>query len=582
MRSRFKITIKIYRGFILDGTPHITAASLMPLFCYNMVIDSKYTKTFKSNDLTRQKYDELVGFAVILRDHKNNVSEYVNSNLEKYLDYSKLDFLKEMRSMYKDDIPSSFDAQLYTQVYNCYQNKFDAIQKHLEFELVRFIGFDFYKRDTKKNKKGDLKRVLIEKSKTPLSICLTYLARYGNENTLEYISNQLETCDDKKREFYNNIIRCCEKFGFERLLELALRKRSRIIKRYSEHPIEFKSLSFGGRCRKTRIIDYNKRFGSVNNSFVSLSGIGRKSFDIPVKFNKNWHGSMKEYRKSNPDYEYVLTFNEKRHQVNINLCKDGQRYIPEAGDNVVGIDVNCKHNLFSLSNETAYDYNRQLVNDFCKLSLEVDELKKDKNYTIGKRKQQKLDTFKMKMLKSEQQLIAGVCKELAMQGVNHIVMEDLDNGFGRCYVKDKDNEDINYNRKVKFLGLSSLKDEVEHIARKYGIALSTVQASYTSKMCPICGCIADENRPNQETFECVECGHTDNADFNASVNIKNRVTVTVLRDSLLKRLGNGAYEPRKLKREKVKDVLLSFRRSLMNKSDGERSENNNLNTFDYV
>ena len=547
-----------------------------------MVIDSKYTKTFKSNDLTRQKYDELVGFAVILRDHKNNVSEYVNSNLEKYLDYSKLDFLKEMRSMYKDDIPSSFDAQLYTQVYNCYQNKFDAIQKHLEFELVRFIGFDFYKRDTKKNKKGDLKRVLTEKSKTPLSICLTYLARYGNENTLEYISNQFETCGDKKREFYNNIIRCCEKFGFERLLGLALRKRSRIIKRYSEHPIEFKSLSFGGRCRKTRIIDYNKRFGSVNNSFVSLSGIGRKSFDIPVKFNKNWHGSMKEYRKSNPDYEYVLTFNEKRHQVNINLCKDGQRYIPEAGDNVVGIDVNCKHNLFSLSNETAYDYNRQLVNDFCKLSLEVDELKKDKNYTIGKRKQQKLGILKMKMLKSEQQLIAGVCKELAMQGVNHIVMEDLDNGFGRCYVKDKDNEDINYNRKVKFLGLSSLKDEVEHIARKYGIALSTVQASYTSKMCPICGCIADENRPNQETFECVECGHTDNADFNASVNIKNRVTVTVLRDSLLKRLGNGAYEPRKLKREKVKDVLLSFRRSLMNKSDGERSENNNLNTFDYV
>ena len=340
-------------------------------------------------------------------------------------------------------------------------------------------------------------------------------------------------------------------------------------------------MSFGGRCRKTRIIDYNKQFGSVINSFVSLSGIGRKSFDIPVRFSKDWHGSMNDYRKSNPDYEYVLTFNEKYHQVNINLCKDGQRYIPEAGDNVVGIDVNCKHNLFSLSNETTYDYNHKLVNDFCKFSLEVDELKKDKNYTIGKRKQQKLDTLKMKMLKSEQELISKMCKLLMLDGVDHIVMEDLDNGFGRCYVKDKDNEDINHNRKVKFLGLSSLKDEVEHIARKYGIALSTVQASYTSKMCPICGCIADENRPNQETFECVECGHIDNADHNASVNIKNRVTVTVLRDSLLKRLDNGAYEPRKLKREKVKDVLLSFRRSLMKKSDGECSESG-MTTFDYV
>ncbi len=60
------------------------------------------------------------------------------------------------------------------------------------------------------------------------------------------------------------------------------------------------------------------------------------------------------------------------------------------------------------------------------------------------------------------------------------------------------------------------------------------------------------------------------------------MTVTVLRDSLLKQLGNGAYEPRKLKREKVKDVLLSFRRSLMDKSDSECSEIINLNTFDYV
>lgn len=557
-------------------------SSLMPLFCYNMVIDSKYTKTFKSNDLTRQKYDELVGFAVMLREHKNLVSEYVNSNLEKYLEYSKLDFLKEMRARYKDVVPSSFDVQLYTQVFNCYQNKFDAIRKHFDFEVVRFVGFEFYKRDTKKNKKGDLKKVVTEKSKTSLSICLTYLARYGNENTLDYINKQSETCDDKKREFYNNIIRCCEKFGFDRLMELALRKRNRVIKRYSEHPIEFKSLSFGGRCRKTRIIDYNKRFGSVINSFVSLSGIGRKSFDIPVKFNKDWHGSMTDYQKSNPDYEYVLTFNEKYHQVNINLCKDGERYIPEAGDNVVGIDVNCKHNLFSLSNETTYDYNRQLVNDFCKLSLEVDELKKDKNYTIGKRKQQKLDMLKMKMQKSEQQLISRMCKELMVDGVNHIVMEDLDNGFGRCYIKDADNSDINYNRKVKFLGLSSLKQEVERIARKYGIAVSTVQASYTSKMCPVCGCIEDENRPNQETFDCVECGHKDNADVNAAINIRNRVLVTVLRDSLLKQLGNGTFEPRRLKREKVKEVLLSFRRSLMETSESEHTENINLNTFDYV
>src|SRR5574344_1583621 len=547
-----------------------------------MIIQSKYTKIFHSNGLTRQKYGELHDFAVLIQNHKNIVSQYVNDNLLHFLEYNKFRFIKEMRERFKDVIPSSFDAQLYTQVFTCYQNKFDAIQHKLVFEAITFNGFEFYKRDTKKHKKGDLKKVIINKKQTPLSICLNYLARYGNENTLQYINSNIRKCDDKKREFYNNILRCCEKYGFERLYNLAVSKRKRIVKHDSEYPIEFKSLTFSGRCRKTRIIDYNQRFGSKINSFISLSGLGRKSFDIPIKFNKNWHGNIKDYYKKNPDYEYALTFNEKEHQVNIHLCKDGDRYIPQVNGKTIGIDVNCKHNLFSLSNETTYDYNRKLVNDFCNLSLEIDKLKKqNKEYEIGKRKQQKLDTLKSKMIKSEQQLIANMCKALQSQGVGDIVMDDLDNGFGKCYVKDKDNGDINYNRKVKFLDLSSLKQEVEHIARKYDIAVSTVQASYTSKMCPICGCIEDENRPNQETFECIECGYKDNADFNAAKNIRNRVLVTVLRESLLKQMDNGAFEPKRLKCEKVKEVLLSFRRNLQGTARSECRESS-VTTFDYV
>ena len=56
--------------------------------------------------------------------------------------------------------------------------------------------------------------------------------------------------------------------------------------------------------------------------------------------------------------------------------------------------------------------------------------------------------------------------------------------------------------------------------------------------------------------------------------------VTVLRESLLKQLGNGAFEPKNLKREKVKEVLLSFRRSLQN-VESECIESGHT-TFDYV
>jgi hypothetical protein len=114
-----------------------------------------------------------------------------------------------MREHFKDVIPSSFDAQLYTQVFICYQTKFDIVQRNIVFEMKMFKGFEFYKRDTKKHKKGDLKKVVIDKKQTPLSNCLTYLARYGNENTIDYINSNINKCDENKREFYNNILRCC-------------------------------------------------------------------------------------------------------------------------------------------------------------------------------------------------------------------------------------------------------------------------------------------------------------------------------------------------------------------------------------
>ena len=54
----------------------------------------------------------------------------------------------------------------------------------------------------------------------------------------------------------------------------------------------------------------------------------------------------------------------------------------------------------------------------------------------------------------------------------------------------------------------------------------------------------------------------------------------MLRDKLLKKLDNGAYEPRKLQREKVKEVLLSFRSNLQNV--GSECIESSLTTFEYV
>ena len=583
---RSKATYKDIGGFHPQRRSLHSAERTVLRFLDDMLTASKYTKVFTSDELTRQKYDELHDLAVVIRDHKNRVSIEVCKDVLRYLDMTPMSFVKEMRSKYRGIASSSFGSHIYQSVIDAYQNKFDAITKRMKFECVGFIGFEHYKRKCKGHKAGDMKRVITKRKLTDLSICLTYLARYGNENTVEYITKQLAdgNLDDKKRGFYQNIIDKCNKFGFERLLGLAMSLRTRTLKRYC-NPIVFKSLTFAGRSRKKLIIDYNKNYNSEINAFVSLSFPTRKSMDIPVKFNKGYHGKMSDYRKTSPDYEYVICFDERKHQVKVNLVKDGERYIPDisCNDKLVGIDVNVKHNLFSVSDGTAYDYDRQLVGDYCRMKRQTDLFKsQNPDYVVGKRRQRKYDALRNKMRKSEQRLISTMCKNLMLGGVRHIVMENLDNGFGKSYVTDETLDGINFNDIVKFLGISSLKQEIEHIARKYDIAVSTVHSYYTSKMCPICGCIDDGNRPNQETFCCVECGHEDNADHNAAVNIRNRVVATVLQQKLLKQLDNGTYKPLKLSKDKVKNVLLSFRGNSLENADSECSEIINLNTFDYI
>ena len=53
-----------------------------------------------------------------------------------------------------------------------------------------------------------------------------------------------------------------------------------------------------------------------------------------------------------------------------------------------------------------------------------------------------------------------------------------------------------------------------------------VNPAYTSQTCAACGHVAKENRPDQETFMCVECGHEANADVNAAQNILHRALTT--------------------------------------------------------
>ena len=66
----------------------------------------------------------------------------------------------------------------------------------------------------------------------------------------------------------------------------------------------------------------------------------------------------------------------------------------------------------------------------------------------------------------------------------------------------------------------------EYKLERYGVTVDTTSPEGTSKACSRtdCDCVDGDNR-DDEQFDCLECGYTVNADYNAVKNVGFRVCV---------------------------------------------------------
>lgn len=71
-----------------------------------------------------------------------------------------------------------------------------------------------------------------------------------------------------------------------------------------------------------------------------------------------------------------------------------------------------------------------------------------------------------------------------------------------------------------------LRQKIKYKAEEHGIELRLVNPQYTSQRCSQCGHIDKQNRPKekkgQSFFQCTHCGFTENADYNASLNLATK------------------------------------------------------------
>ena len=569
-------------------------------------MEAQFAVSFYPILLSDTKKAEILRRAEEIRAVRNEISELFFQHMLEFQDMSRFEAQNYFSLLFKEKLSGHFLYKAITDVWQAYQLKFDAIRRHIEFEKIVEIVRVFYKRNTKDHKKGDLKSIEKHTKRTKLTKTLTWLARYGNAESVAWLEKKLPEVGKSKKKFYQMILDYIGRFGFDRLMRLALARRERVYAEYQKRGrIVFDSLTFNGRSRITRpIVDKAQNPDGKFKCYVEISwdwqdgsgfhGEHKNTMCVPVKYNRKYHRNLKRYcNGTDTSYKIVI----RGRDIHFVLSRDGARYKHDeeiTPENTVGIDVNSKHNMFALSTGEFIPNDTALIEDLERELRKVDEKQRNYNrrprmdeageriaFKISRKDKARLEAISTKLNESNKRTIASLCEKLSSAGIKHVVMENL-NGFQGSRLFAKDVQGVNLGRLHLRTNISSLKNEFVHIAPKYGIVVSLVQPEYTSKMCGRCGCIDDANRPTQEEFCCIECGHSENADVHSAKNIKFRLTSTVLRGNLLETAvdsGYSAFLPKSLPRWQVKKELEKCRSDGLFKQAVENHKTQQSETF---
>ena len=541
--------------------------------------DRIYSKFFNidCSIVNRKKIEHIKNKAIEINKFKNIISKAIHNDILEYKDASKYDMNTYFGKFRFEELDTMDSNHTFTkenfekilnftdkqdaiiEVWTTYRTEFVRLKQLMNFKVHKEIKITHYKKNTKEHVKGSVKSVNFIQKETSLTKALQFLCRYGRVGVTDYIKTNLElgkwNSDEKLKAVYENILYYLIKFGEERLLELAIHKRERLLKSIVLH--NFKSLSFKTQNRivNKNIVSDNINKKSVINGFMITSGyVNYKQLKIPVKISNSYHGDLTEYSNS-----YVIKFKGNK-PYQIILTKTQEENIPENNTNYLGVDANIKNNLFATSDGFDIQIDDDLMTGYATFLLKMDNRGCTKNKTLPKKLSTRRKTkYTFWLTRIHNMIIekaVELIKKAKTKGYNHLVLEDLDFISSKLPSMNQ-NYGIKNGRMIKMLQLGSVKNTIHRIAWKYGLSVSFVQPEYTSQCCSVCGNIDPNNRLTQEEFVCTVCGHTSNADTNSSINIKGRIITKVLCESLLS-FNGYEFEPKTMKHEQVKEILIDY------------------------
>lgn len=535
---------------------------------------------FDSVNLNKNKYELLVNYAKINRYLRNELSIYFWNNCKYNMYFNRItknnfitlsSKLEGIFPILKESLGSQNFQQSAIQVYSNYLTYFST-KKFYYREGKIFNKSDFIKsvEFLVRNYEFNNPNFSLEKELKLISSKLkSQLELKGIYNDYKQsIKNNISITDkifpeiDRLNYQRNNIIKSLnliDKFR-DRFLNLVKDIQIRFLNKIPK--INYKSLTFHGvnlLGNRQLMIEENNDL-KIANAIIKLKlpNVNYKDFNsesrdkqinILTRYKESYHGNLEDFNYSftgsnQSQLCYTLYFYENKRKIKLVLTKPAKITRKEILSNIEhtldsnvieGIDVNSKRNIFSLSDGKYITFDKSLLRRASRLIKDLDLIqsnsKKNNNPLIHSNRIRRREN-KLKR-QSEGHIIRKTLelkKYLESKRIKHVVIEDLDLRI-KSFAKDKITG-LKYSSIANVLHLTDAKNIIRKLLEKVGIMVSLVNPRYTSQTCSNCGYIDRGNRPNQEHFHCLQCGHEDDADVNSAINIKNRILISDLREKL--------------------------------------------------
>lgn len=540
---------------------------------------------FKTFGVSNDIYYEFYNYSLLMREFKNELSKIFYKH---FYDILKKDFAQI-------DIEYEFLHQCYKSLITNSKNFPDA------YRDVKAMYQSMISNSFKWSKKQET---------------LSYLTKFYSTDLKKFLFNKLftEGLEPHQLKAFKLLI-----FDEKKVEKIVTMRRQRIFRKCK--CVEFKSLTFTNSgpisaYNDQFIVKYSPAILALNkykrqtktqrglkgkdlkvlktNALIKIR-LGNKKYDLPIRLNDKYHTDellktiAQSFAGNGAVHQFTNTIqiDEFKKEIIIKfMVRVKKSPQPDSMNKILGVDTNVKNNFFYCSNGKIFKARKKLIqhivdtdkklkeaknNKFKKEELEIrndlslsrkekadklNELKKKRVYNKKERCTALKNNRRKKAL--QDYMTSQLCKYAKSKGYDQIVIEDLQFVFSKNYIVNKTFE-VNYNDLFSILHLRELKQTIPRIANrpKYFLSVSITPASYTSQTCNVCGYIDKNNRPNQHTFKCKNCGHTDNADFNAAKNIRDRIVNPTLRTLLHDKQKGKQYtfEPKKIKYKQIKSML---------------------------